>query len=47
MLPCNLGGHAAYQDTFVSKFLKFYPDPSSFPKSTKYCTVMVFEFFHD
>lgn len=27
MLPCNIGGHAAYQDTFVSDFLKFYPDP--------------------
>lgn len=27
MLPCNPGGHSAYQDTFVSDFLKFYPDP--------------------
>ena len=27
MLPCNIGGHAAYQDTFVSDFLKFYPNP--------------------
>ena len=34
MLPCNPGGHAAYQDTFVSTFLKFYPDPFALPKST-------------
>ncbi len=34
MLPCNPGGHAAFQDTFVSQFLKFYPDPFVIPKST-------------
>ena len=34
LLPCNSGGHAAYQDTFVSDFLKFYPDPFVLPKST-------------
>lgn len=34
MLPCNPGGHAAYQDTFVSDFLKFYPDPFVLPKNT-------------
>ena len=34
MLPCNPGGHAAFQDTFVSQFLKFYPDPFALPKST-------------
>ena len=34
MLPYNPGGHTAYQDTFVSEFLKFYPDPFSLPKST-------------
>lgn len=34
MLPTNPGGHAAYQDTFVSRFLKFYPDPFVLPKST-------------
>ena len=34
MLPCNSGAHAAYQDTFVSDFLKFYPDPFVLPKST-------------
>ena len=34
MLPVNIGGHSAYQDTFVSEFLKFYPDPFSLPKST-------------
>lgn len=30
MLPVNIGGHSAYQDTFVSEFLKFYPDPFPF-----------------
>lgn len=34
MLPVNIGGHSAYQDTFVSEVLKFYPDPFSLPKST-------------
>ena len=34
MLPYNSGGHAAYQDTFVSDFLKFYPNPFSLPKSS-------------
>ena len=34
MLPTNPGGHAAYQDTFVSEFLKFYPDPFAISKST-------------
>lgn len=34
MLPVNIGGHSAYQDTFVSEFLKFYPAPFPLPKST-------------
>ncbi len=34
MLPCNPGGHSAYQDTFISDFLKFYPDPLKLCKST-------------
>ena len=34
MLPCNPGGHAAYQDSFVSQFLKFYPDPFALFKDT-------------
>jgi len=34
MLPYNPGGHAAFQDTFISQFLKFYPDPFVLPKST-------------
>ena len=34
MLPVNIGGHSAYQDTFVSDFLKFYPDPFVLPMST-------------
>lgn len=34
MLPVNIGGHSAYQDTFVSDFLKFYPDLFALSKST-------------
>ena len=34
LLPYNPGGHAAYQNTFVSDFLKFYPDPFILPKCT-------------
>ena len=34
LLPANPGGHAAYQDTFVSDLLKFYPDPFVLSKST-------------
>ena len=34
MLPTNPGGHAAYQDTFVSEFLNFYPDPFVLSKNT-------------
>ena len=34
MLPTNWGGHAAYQDTFVSDFLKFYPDPFVLSQNT-------------
>ena len=36
MLPFNPGGHAAYQDTLVSDFLKFYPDPFLLSKATWY-----------
>ena len=34
LLPCNPDGHSAYQDTFVSEFLKFYPNPFVLSKST-------------
>lgn len=34
MLPCTSGGHTAYQSTFVSDFLSFYPDPFSLSKDT-------------
>jgi len=34
MLPCNIGGHTAYQDTFVSEFLKYYPNPFSLSKDS-------------
>lgn len=34
MLPVNSGGHSAYQDTFVSEFLKLFPNPFAVPKET-------------
>lgn len=34
MLPVNYGGHAAYQDTFVSEFLNLFPNPFAVPKHT-------------
>lgn len=34
MLPVNIGGHTAYQNTFVSEFLKLYPNPYVLPRST-------------
>lgn len=34
MLPCNSGGHTAYQDTLVSELLKFYPDSFSISKDS-------------
>jgi hypothetical protein len=34
MLPCNIGGHAAYQDFVVSEFLRSYPDPFALPKDS-------------
>lgn len=33
MLPVNPDGLTAYQNTFVSNFLKFYPNPFVLPKS--------------
>ena len=32
MLPVNYGGHAAYQNTFVSKFLILFPDSFAVPE---------------
>ena len=34
MLPIISGGHSAYQDTFVSEFLKYYPKPYALSKSS-------------
>lgn len=34
MLPCNIGGHAAYQDFILSEIFYFYPDPFSLSKDT-------------
>ena len=43
MLPIISGGHTAFQDTFVSDFLKFYPDPFSLSKDT---WKVIIEFWH-
>jgi len=34
MLSFDPSGHAAYQDHVLVNFCKYYPDPSSRPKST-------------
>lgn len=34
MLPIISGGHSAYQDTFISDFLTYYPNPLALSKST-------------
>ena len=34
MLHTNLGAYSAYQDTFISNFLKFYPVTLVLPKHT-------------
>ena len=34
MLPCNPSGYAAYQNSFLSDFLKFYPDPFALSKDS-------------
>lgn len=43
MLPVSSGGHTAYQDTFVSEFLKFYPDPFYLSRAT---WAIIIEFWH-
>lgn len=43
MLPVSSGGHAAYQDTLVSEFLKFYPDPFYLSRAT---WAIIIEFWH-
>lgn len=43
MLPVTSGGHTAYQDTFVTDFLKFYPDPFSLSRDT---WETIIEFWH-
>ena len=43
MVPVTSGGHAAYQDTFVSAFLKFYPHPFSLSRET---WETIIEFWH-
>jgi len=43
MLHFSSGGHSAYQDTFVSDFLKFYPDPFSISKDS---WKVIIEFWH-
>lgn len=34
LLPCNPDSHVVYPNTFVSDFLKFYPELFALPKST-------------
>jgi len=43
MLPVISGGHAAYQNSFLSEFLNFYPDPFSLSKDT---WEIIIEFWH-
>lgn len=43
MLLLTSGGHAAYQDTFLSQFHKFYPDPFSISKAS---WNIIIEFWH-
>ena len=43
MLPIYSGGHSAYQDTFVSEFLTYFPDPIKLPKAT---WDIIIEFWH-
>lgn len=43
MLRSISGGHTAYQDTFVSQFLEFYPDPLSISKAS---WKIIIEFWH-
>lgn len=34
MLPIISGGHSTYQNTFISDFLAYYPNPFALSKST-------------
>lgn len=43
MLPCNIGGHAAYQDFVLTEIFHFYPDPFSLSKDT---WETIIEFWH-
>ena len=43
MLPIIFGGHSTYQDTFVSDFLTYYPNPFALSKST---WETIIEFWH-
>lgn len=43
MLPIYSGGHATYQDTFVSDFLSLYPNPLVLPKAT---WAIIIDFWH-
>lgn len=44
MLPIISDSHSAYQDTFVSDFLKYYPNPFSLPIyiSTRAYFILIF-----
>lgn len=43
MLPCNSGGHAAYQDFVLTEIFHYYPNPFSISKNT---WKIIIEFWH-
>ena len=43
MLPCNIGGHAAYQDFVLSEIFHLYPDPFALSKDS---WKIIIEFWH-
>lgn len=43
MIPCNIGGHAAYQDFILSEIFHLYPDPFALSKDS---WKIILEFWH-
>ena len=43
MLPCNIGGHSAYQDFVLTQIFHFYPDLFALSKDT---WKIIIEFWH-
>ena len=42
MLPCNPGGHTAYQDTFVSEFLSILSMDFRMPLLSEACILLIY-----